>query len=39
VRFVRPSTATYIGKKTLAGRLLHLASNTEIIENQEAVKS
>jgi hypothetical protein len=31
-------TATYIGKKTLAVRLLHLASNEEIIENQAAVK-
>jgi hypothetical protein len=31
-------TATYIGKKTLAERLLRLASNDEIIQSQEAVK-
>lgn len=31
-------TATYIGKKTLAERLLHLAPNDEIIENQEGIK-
>ena len=31
-------TGTFIGKKTLAARLLNLASNDEIIQNQEAVK-
>ena len=31
-------TATYIGKKTLAERLLKLAPNNEIIENQEAAQ-
>lgn len=30
-------TATYIGKKTLANQLLNLSSNTEILENQEAI--
>lgn len=31
-------TATYIGKKTLAERLLTVAINNEIVQNQEAVK-
>jgi DNA mismatch repair ATPase MutS len=31
-------TATYIGKKTLAARLLQLAPNHEIIQNQEGIK-
>ena len=31
-------TATYIGKKTLAERLLKIAPNSEIIENQEATQ-
>ncbi|MBG6062042.1 DNA mismatch repair ATPase MutS [Flavobacterium sp. CG_9.1] len=31
-------TATFIGKKTLANQLLALASNNEIIRNQQAVK-
>ncbi|WP_158729165.1 MULTISPECIES: MutS-related protein [unclassified Flavobacterium] len=31
-------TATYIGKKTFAKRLLSIAPNTEIEQNQEAVK-
>jgi hypothetical protein len=31
-------TATYIGKKTLAKRLLKIAPNSEIIENQEATQ-
>ena len=30
-------TATFIGKKTLATRLLHTISNSEILENQEAI--
>jgi DNA mismatch repair ATPase MutS len=31
-------TATFIGKKTLAGQLLKLNSNEDILENQEAIK-
>ncbi|WP_289660455.1 MutS-related protein [Flavobacterium panacagri] len=31
-------TSTFIGKKTLANLLLHTLSETEILENQEAVK-
>jgi hypothetical protein len=31
-------TATYIGKKTLAKQCLSLLPNTEIVENQEAIK-
>jgi DNA mismatch repair ATPase MutS len=31
-------TATFIGKKTLAGQLLKLNSNKDILENQEAIK-
>lgn len=31
-------TATYIGKKTLAGQVLNLLPNKEILDNQQAVK-